>query len=35
MDYRRTVLDDARGVAENLNETLCGCRDCGCPQYIV
>ena len=31
---RRTVLDDQRGVAENLNETICGCRDCNCPGMI-
>lgn len=30
MLHRRNVVDDARGVGENLNETLCGCRDCAC-----
>lgn len=32
---RRAVQDDNRGVAEPLNETVCGCRDCDCPGLIA
>ena len=28
-------VDDARGVGENLNETMCACRDCGCGGLMV
>ena len=35
MVHRRTLLDDARGVAEPLNETQCGCRDCHCDGLIA
>ena len=32
MLHRRTAVDDWRGVAEPLNETVCGCAgpDCNC-----
>ncbi|KAK9810259.1 hypothetical protein WJX72_007477 [[Myrmecia] bisecta] len=33
--HRRTLFDDQRGVAEPLNETMCGCRDCACEGLIV
>lgn len=29
------MQDDNRGVAEPLNETVCGCRDCDCPGLIA
>jgi hypothetical protein len=35
MLHRRTLLDDQRGVAEALNETECGCRDCACAGLIA
>ena len=31
----RTMFDDQRGVAEPLNETMCGCRLCDCEGLIV
>ena len=31
----RTMFDDQRGVAEPLNETMCGCRECNCRGLIV
>lgn len=31
----RLMQDDSRGVAEPLNETVCGCRDCDCPGLIA
>eukprot|EP00879_Flechtneria_rotunda_P014778 GHRR01015442.1.p1 GENE.GHRR01015442.1~~GHRR01015442.1.p1 ORF type:complete len:485 (+),score=158.22 GHRR01015442.1:518-1972(+) len=30
LSCRTTIVDDARGVGEPLNETLCGCTACGC-----
>ena len=35
MVHRRTLRDDARGVAEPLNETACGCLDCNCPGLVA
>eukprot|EP01026_Neomeris_dumetosa_P067188 TRINITY_DN6544_c1_g1_i1.p2 TRINITY_DN6544_c1_g1~~TRINITY_DN6544_c1_g1_i1.p2 ORF type:complete len:174 (-),score=21.69 TRINITY_DN6544_c1_g1_i1:514-978(-) len=35
MLHRRTVKDDLRGVSQNLNETMCGCRECDCVGLIV
>ncbi|KAL6750127.1 hypothetical protein V8C86DRAFT_892041 [Haematococcus lacustris] len=35
MVQRRNVVDDSRGVGENMNETMCGCRDCACTGLIV
>ena len=35
MLHRRLLHDDRRGVAEPLNETACGCRDCHCDGLIV
>ena len=35
MVHRRTLLDDARGVAEPLNETQCGCLACHCDGLIA
>lgn len=32
---RTTIVDDARGVGENLNETMTGCRDCDDRGLIV
>jgi hypothetical protein len=29
------VQDDNRGVAEALNETMCGCTQCNCPGLVV
>ena len=34
MLHRRTLFDDARGVAEPLNETMCGCLACACRGLI-
>lgn len=33
--HRRTVSDDARGVAENIDENMCGCRNCACRGLIA
>eukprot|EP00892_Ulva_mutabilis_P004205 jgi/Ulvmu1/2156/UM129_0016.1 len=33
--HRRLLNDDNRGVAEPLNETVCGCRDCDCPGLVA
>lgn len=35
MLHRRLLYDDRRGVAEPLNETACGCRECSCDGLIV
>lgn len=35
MVHRRTLLDDARGVAEPINETQCGCLNCHCDGLIA
>lgn len=35
MVHRRMFRDDARGVAENLNETMCGCTQCNCPGLVA
>eukprot|EP01025_Chloroclados_australasicus_P041471 TRINITY_DN4390_c0_g6_i1.p1 TRINITY_DN4390_c0_g6~~TRINITY_DN4390_c0_g6_i1.p1 ORF type:complete len:1134 (-),score=134.28 TRINITY_DN4390_c0_g6_i1:1148-4105(-) len=35
MLHRVSEKDDWRGVGENLNETMCGCRDCDCEGLIV
>lgn len=35
MVHRRTLLDDSRGVAEPLNETIASCRFCDSPGLIV
>ncbi|BDA45668.1 Lysosomal alpha-mannosidase [Coccomyxa sp. Obi] len=35
MVHRRVFHDDARGVAENLNETMCGCTQCNCPGLVT
>jgi len=35
MVHRRVLKDDHLGVGEHLNETQCGCTDCGCPGKAV
>ena len=35
MVHRRIFRDDRRGVAENLNETMCGCTNCNCPGLVA
>lgn len=35
MLHRRQMVDDWRGVDENLNETMCGCRDCDCVGLVA
>ena len=35
MLHRRLLYDDFRGVAEPLNETACGCRDCACHGLVA
>ena len=35
MVHRRTLLDDQRGVAEPINETMCGCSACACDGLIA
>lgn len=35
MVHRRVLLDDARGVGEPLNETMCGCTACDCPGLVA
>ena len=35
MVHRRMFRDDRRGVAQNLNETMCGCTECDCPGLVA
>lgn len=35
MLHRRLPLDDGYGVAEPLNETMCGCTECACDGLIA
>ena len=35
MLQRRLIADDNRGVAEFLNETMCGCHDCHCQGLTI
>eukprot|EP00803_Ostreobium_quekettii_P003064 evm.model.scf_2855.2 EVM.evm.TU.scf_2855.2 scf_2855:6459-8487(+) len=35
MLQRTTTVDDWRGVGENMNETMCGCRDCDCVGMVA
>lgn len=35
MVHRRILKDDARGVAQPLNETMCGCTQCHCPGLVA